>query len=157
MARALSEIRRCISATLTARLGDAAIPAPDHGAWRESAYPFDRFPGLMGDTRDVEHHAFAVGILTPTTPMPGPQRPPGFVVETPVGVRWTSRVTGDGALDDYDAALDDEVAIVRAVLDTEPTQAFNIRLTSIATRRVLADVPLYLGEARFLVQHHYPR
>ena len=73
-----------------------------------------------------------------------------------VSVRYTYALRADSHVADYDAALDGEADLVRAVLTLTPDPQLSIRLLGIQDRSVLADGALYAGDLRFAVLHGYP-
>ena len=111
-------------------------------------------PDLFGsDTDTVLHHAFAIGIADTAVHQPeGRQRPSEGLrqVESTVVVFWAHRIRGDNQVADYDAALDAEQDVVKAV-------------KSIATMHILVEQMnrragpegYMLGSIRLRVIHNY--
>ena len=93
--------------------------------WRESVWALDAF-GL--DPDQVQHHAFAVGLLSSQPhPTPGRRQPQeGLTTSTQVQLRFAHRLTLDGQVASYNAALDAEQDAIQAVLGTIDRTALHI-------------------------------
>jgi len=152
-------IHQGVTTAILGTLGPSADPAPA-APWRTSRHPWDVF-AVQRDSRQIEHHGFAVGLPT-SRPVELRQRVGGgLAVETLVSVRWAHRLRADAASTDYDAALLAEAALM-AVLAlalhaggaATPTQSFNLRITDI-TRTTTGDGLALLGEVVSTVLHSY--
>jgi len=133
-----------------------AVLAP--GGWRESPYPFDLFPGGIGDDQVVQPLEFAIG-LRGSAVEPGRQARTGdnrgAVVTTEVRVRFTAGIRADGMLLDYRDAHRRERELVDAVISVHGDPGMSVRWMGIETRAV--PLPgMFAGEARFAVLHVYP-
>jgi hypothetical protein len=146
-----SAIRQRIAAAIVDALGSSPT-----GAFTESRHPWDRFPATL-DGREMQHHAFAVGV-----PTSGPweldrQRAEnGTPMTTQVSVRWSRVLRVQAVVSDYDAALDDEAELVAAIVATDRNPDMGIRFVRVETRAVTPDGLAFLGELLFDVFHRYP-
>jgi hypothetical protein len=128
---AVSALRQRLAAAVEA----LTSPSP----WRESRWSFDLFPS---DPGQYAHLAFAVGAQT--TAPDAPQEmirhkrgADGALVTTSIAIAWTYRLRADRQVADYDAALDAEAVLVRAI-----TGASQVDVHFIPTelrRRVVGD------------------
>jgi hypothetical protein len=146
-------------ARVLAALGPDATPTPD-APWRVSRHPWDVFQSQR-DSRQIEHHAFAVG-LPSSPPIDGRQRSGGALVcRTSVGIRWAHALRADNASADYDAALVAEAQLVAAIGAQQipagtatPNRPFNLRIVSI-DRTTTPDGLAFLGDVRAELTHTY--
>lgn len=139
-------------ADLRARIAAAveALAAPS--AWKESPNPalYPRDPGRWA------HLSFAV--TTPRTLFRSPvessrlrRGTEGGLVDTTVLVRWVFRLRGDAMVADYDAALDAELVLMKALL--------GVALTDLHLELVSADRPIspegewLIGQVTLTAQH----
>ena len=93
--------------------------------WRESPWSLDAFGN---DPDQVQHHAFAVGLLSSQPhPTPGRRQPQeGLSTSTQVQLRFAHRLTLDGQVASYDAAMEAELEALAAVLGTIDRTALHI-------------------------------
>jgi len=108
--------------TIRQRLATALSALP---GWKQSAWHLDTFGK---DPDQVQHHAFAVGILSsqPTAQPGRRQYPEGLATSSQVEVRFAHRLTVDNQVAAYDAALDAELDAITAVLSTIDRTALHI-------------------------------
>jgi hypothetical protein len=143
-----SAIRQRVETALVAALG-ALVPVG-----RKSSTTYDRFP--MGDALDRTSHSFAVGLpRSASLPVRQLQAAGQIPTESSLGVRWTWLVKVDDQVASYDAALDRELVIVNAVLDTVGNRGPAPVWLS-ADRKIIGDGTFLLGELLFTVFHGYP-
>lgn len=124
--------------------------------WRASAHGYDEIAGLP-DGAERSHLAYVVAALD-TAWKEGRQLRAVDTQQyatTTIGVRWLHRVRVELRSADYRAALDEEKALIRAVLATYENPELQIVLSGSATRRELtpAGGPFLLGEIEFSVHH----
>lgn len=140
-------VQGTIEAALVAALGSLTPP------WQLSRLTWHQFPGA--DPLAVEALAFAVGLEASSAVPPGRQSRGAAdhtPVETEVGVRFTSRIRPDAAVEDYRVALEREAVLVRSCLGIQQAP-----LTWRGVERsVVADGTLFLGDLRFSCYHYYP-
>ena len=150
------ELRRRVEEAITGAMGPTSITSP---AWLVSRFAWPAFPAT-GDTRVVSARSYAVGLVS-TEVDPRARQARGTdgsdaLATSIVSVRYTYALRADSHVADYDAALDGEADLVRAVLTLTPDPQLSIRLLGIQDRSVLADGALYAGDLRFAVLHGYP-
>jgi hypothetical protein len=146
-----ANVRQMVEAAILAVLGpDTATPIPS----RLSSLAWEAFPGA--DLRDAEACSFAVG-LPGSVALPGRQRGQagGQPTTSQLGVRWSWSVAADRHVADYDAGLDREALLVRAVTGTPFVGFPRPRFVS-ATRSLRGDGTLLVGDLLFAVFHTYP-
>ena len=102
------------------------------------------------------HRSFAVGIIS-TDPVDGDRqrKARGMMAHTLVSVSHVYQLRVDDAVDDYDRALDDEIAVMDAIQSVAASLNLSITVDSIPARRVGLDY-IYTGEIRLLAHHRYP-
>lgn len=126
--------------------------------WRESRHPYDLLtPGALPDGRQIEHHAYAVGVLRTRFSESSRQRPQATtLVTSTVGVRWAHRLRSDSPPTDgdYDAALDAQVDMVKAVRAMVETQGQQGRILAVS-QSVAPDGIAAFGELEAEIVHHY--
>ena len=111
---AFSTIRQRVATQLAALSG-----------WRQSAWHLDAFGR---DPDQVQHHSFAVGVLSsaPTASPGRRQITEGLATASQIQVQFAHRLTVDGQVAAYDAALDAEGAAITAVLSLINRTALHI-------------------------------
>lgn len=140
-------IRRTVAAAIKLKLAPAK--------WTESTAPYVLFPTTDAQGR-VASSSFAVG-LTGTVFGEGRQRPgEGAVATTTVNVKFTRPIRATSQVADWDAALDQEVELVRALrtLDGNPNLA--LRIVEVVSRLSAGEGTVYLGEVKAEITHLYP-
>lgn len=115
--------------------------------WAHSRYA----PEFFGaDSDQLQHHAFAVGMVS-SEPRDGRQSlTDGCLVATTVEVRWAHRLRADAQSSDYGAALDAEQELVAAVVGIASQHVLLTRLT-----RAARAEGWVLGVATFTAWHRY--
>lgn len=145
MALKTSAIRQRIAAQISTSLGG--------DGWNESRYVHDLFGS---DTDHIGPKAYSVGIRS--SELVGNQRlrpADGAHVATEVEVVFSWRIRGDAQKADYDAALDAENDLVKAVLATDRTDLSSLILDGIPARQVDDTGTWFIGTLRFGATHMY--
>ena len=111
---AFQTIRQRVAAQISALSG-----------WTQSSWHLDTFGR---DPDQVQHHAFAVGILSSSpTQQPGRRQiAEGLATASQVQVQFAHRLTVDGQVSAYDAALSAELDLISAVLTLIDRHALHI-------------------------------
>lgn len=137
MAGDLSTLRETLSSAVGALSG-----------WRVSTVA----PDLFGqDTDHLQHHAYALRLPTTTGTGTERQRPSErWAAATIVEVLWAHRIRGDAQVADYDAGLDAEQDVVKALKGVSSAQMLVEQLD----RRVVPEGWM-LGTIRLRLLHHY--
>lgn len=139
------------------REGLTEILGPQH--WTESRYP----PELFGqDTREQRHLGFSVGV--PSTVPGALDRQSthggaglrGAVAETTVAVRWGYRLRAVGTTDDYDGALEAELALTGALFLIDRSPELGFRITQLQRSVLPGDEMLLLGTVTLIALHRTP-
>lgn len=118
--------------------------------WRPSVF----LPSIEGAELDGSMHRSVSVEIAETAPHPreGRQRvADGMLVQHVVLVRWAYRIRGDAVSSDYDAALDAEQQLVRALVAISVEHVLVARLQ----RRLVAEGWL-LGTVTLSVTGRYP-
>jgi len=143
MGLALSALRQRLAVVLEAVAGVT-----------ESRYPYELFGR---DFEQVTHKGFAVGI-TSSDMHDGDNRQrlsEGALVESVVEVAWAYRLRVAGQRDSYDAALDHEQVLIKALLAASRAD-LHIRVTGMARRTVpegwVLGVTRYAAITRYALQ-----
>lgn len=139
-------LQQTIEAALVAALG---VLAP---AWQLSRLTWHQFPGA--DPLGVEALSYAVGLASSEALPPGRQSRHALhaPVTTVVGLRYTSRLRPDAAVEDYRLALDREALLMHHCCKI---QGAPLTFRD-AVRGVVGDGTVYLGDLRFDCHHYYP-
>ena len=143
-ALALSTLRARIAASLSSQLGPSG--------WTESRQVASRFGH---DTNQLMSRSFAVGV-NQTTFGAGPdrqRRSEGTRVASSIMVRFAWRMKADSIVASYDDGLDQELAVVKAIMATARTD-LHLELESIPSRSVSGN--WFLGDIRLRAVHRYP-
>jgi hypothetical protein len=145
---AVSTLRQRLAAAVEA----LTLPAP----WRESRWNADDFPA---DPGTYAHLAFAVSApITRYTSIMESYRhkrgADGALVDSEFAVRWTFRLRADRQVADFDAALDAEAVLIKAISGASLVDA-HIGQTQ-ARRRVVGDGTWMLGELAVIATHRLP-
>lgn len=139
MAGSAATVRQAIATSL------AALPG-----WTQSRWVLDEFGA---DTDHTLHHTFVVRIGDTTAHQPeGRQRASEglWSVESPVLVLWAHRLRGDSQVADYDAALDAEQLLVKAI---KAVAGLHILIEQMSRRA--GPEGFVLGQVRLRVVHNY--
>lgn len=120
--------------------------------WTKSRWP----PGQFGkDPSRGLHLTYALG-LPSTVPDPNDRRQiaaHGIVSSSVLELRWAHQIRGDAAVEDYAAALEQEQALLLAILGASKATHVVFRLTE-AARDDSREGWLF-GAARFDVTHRF--
>lgn len=136
MGTSVAEIRGLVTAAIAALDG-----------WAVSRFA----PEYFGrDADQLMHHAFAVG--APATEPRDPRQglTEGMLCTTTVEVQWAHRLRGDAQSADYDAALNAEQDLVKAVVGVSSQHVLVVRLTRSAKLEGWV-----IGTSTFGVLHFY--
>lgn len=143
-------------ADIRQRIAKGVSDQLEAAGWRESTRVVDLFGQ---DARSLVHLAFAVGVLG-TVPHAldrqssrGGTSIRGAVVATGVVVRWAHRLRTDAHVEDYDAALVAQEALVAAVLAVDANPELGVRLLQLRRPEVAGDGTYLLGSVEFEVVH----
>lgn len=143
---AVSALRQRVAAVVS------ALTSPSQ--WRESSWAFDAFPA---DPGRFAHLTFAVGVpQSDFDELEGSRRrlTTGGLTGTDVVVRWVFRLKADGtAIASYDAALDAEAALVKALMAASRTD-LHLGVTRLS-RRGAGDGEWLLCETALTAVHQY--
>ncbi|MBM4369805.1 MAG: hypothetical protein FJ102_26580 [Deltaproteobacteria bacterium] len=117
--------------------------------WREATGTVDTFG--EGDGEGRLHLGYAVGC--PETVATGDRQKVslGTLVDTTVRVRWAYRVGALRQVADYDAALEAEASLIKAVATTRDGTGRHVLWLSAS--RVVDDQGWMLGDLAFRAQH----
>jgi len=142
---ACSTVRQRLAAAVEA----LTVPAP----WRESRWNADDFPA---DPGTYAHLSFAIGapILRWNSIMESVRHKRGAeggLVDGEYTVRWTYRLRADRQVGDFDAALDAEAVLIKAIAGASQVDC-HIGQTQ-ARRRVVGDGTWMLGEVSVIATH----
>jgi hypothetical protein len=123
--------------------------------WALSRWTYEAFPFV--EPSFYKHHVFAVGC--PRTEFgevessPTRRGPAGGRVTTTIGVRWLHQIRKDNQTEDYDAALDAENDLVKALVALDRT-ALGVGIVEM--RRVVVEEGAWLlGEITASATHRY--
>lgn len=124
--------------------------------WYPSRHSYEDLPSVP-DGAEVSHQSYAVA-LPSSEWQPGRQprsRTEGQHTGTELRVRWLYRIRVEARDTDYRAALDAELALLRAILATGEDRELRVQLAGPASRRDLTSAtgPMLLGELDFTVYH----
>jgi len=135
-------------ATVRARISTAISTALAGAGWRESRVVFDLFPG---DTRQIVHKSYAVGVTSTAPATTNERQTPhrGSVVQTRVAVRFCARVRADAQVSDYAAALVLEADLLEAI----KTAVVMLTYRGTTQRTVTGDGTLFLCEVEWSALH----
>jgi len=120
--------------------------------WTKSKWTAGQFGK---DPQRTLHHAYALGLPdTDTDPRDPRQRTAqGIVSGSTLILVWAYQLRGDAASSDYELAMDDEQALLLAVLGT--SNATHHSLSLITANRDDSREGWLIGTARFAVTHRY--
>lgn len=147
------QVRSRVAASLLAILG------ADNG-WRHAIYPIDLFPGSKSDERIVQDREFCVGLGRTRFEDGRQARSVGKQATTEIRVRFLRALRADALVEDYDAALLSEQAVVDALCTISDLQGggnpgLSVNVTDVPLRQALPDGSFFLGEVLGEVRHLY--
>ena len=128
---------------------DAILEQLRPEGWRQSLYPFDVQPVL--DSNQVIHRSLAVAAVRSTALDSRQPRGFGAPTQTLVAVRFTWRIPEGGEHRARQEALDAELAVVAAVMQTR----LDVRWVGSPRRQALSPEHMLI-ETQFEITHVYP-
>lgn len=135
VALAVSVVRQRIAAAIGVELG---------ADWREDVWAPETM--LSTGTRPGRHKVYSVSVdrSGPTPPTARQRRPDGVGTHTALSIRFAYRLRADSQVDDYDAALDAEAAVIKGAMSTTGTDGPRVTWTQ-STRQIAGDGTVYRG------------
>lgn len=130
-------------------VADAILGRFDDQGWKHTFYPYEALPRL--ESWDDMHRCFAVAATRSTAIDARQPRSIGAPTMTTVGVRFFWLIREGAEHKDRRAALDAEVQLVNAVMQTR----LDVRWAG-TTQRVAVSEEHLLIETQFEITHIYP-
>lgn len=138
------------------RIATAIDTALAGSGWHESLYPYPLFPtGGAEDSREHLHLGYAVGIGVTDTLAERQRIANGVYVRTEINVRYAYRLRVEGAVTDYDAAMDAELSLVAAIMAVSRNPELVLELRGVSLRGVDAQGKVYVGQINLFARHLY--
>lgn len=128
---------------------DAILGRLRPDGWRQSLYPYEALPRL--DTQHVIHRSLAVAAIRTTALDARQPRGIGAPATTTVGARYVWLIPEGGEHKARQAALDAELQVVDAVMQTR----LDVRWLGTPQRVALSDEHMLI-ETQFEISHLYP-